>query len=423
MAAQLLLLTIILIFYLLVVITLLLSAHPQENDFFRFYQGARFFIQGQSIYTPILIGSSSGLTEDLSASGKDSTMTMHPNLNSPLHTLTIVPFAYLPYRAAYGFWTILSLSAGLIAVIITFNGGMGCKFHLARCFWPAIVLLAYSPSFENLIMGQYGFIVFLFLSLIWLASKKGKVLTTGILLGFAICLKAFFGIFLIFFGARRQWRLLAISLGTYLVANLIGLGIFGLSTYRQYIANHAFAPLFVNSSWNASLMGYFTRILGGAQNIPFISMPVFAYSLIYGLSALIMLIVLLVAISNRQEPQVEQFDEGFSITAIAMLLISPYAWIYYFPCLILPLVVFWRLACRSVKSLRYRIALFATWILSGWRTDLIQPEDARINDPKVWFLSSGIYFYALAFLFVIAIAMLCHSTWAKTSDNQISTEP
>lgn len=404
-ALQLIVVLIILSFYFLILIPFIRAGDPAATDFFKFYQSARFYLQGKGIYTPISFEPSAELLETLTDQGKESIRTLHPNLNSPLHTLTILPLAFLPYKAAFFIWSVCSLGAGLAAVsLIVTNGGICTESRLAALFGLWIVLLAYFPSIVNILLGQYGFIVLLCAVLVWTHARKGKAVRAGITLGLAICLKSFFGMFLVFFLVRRQWRLLATAVASYIVANLIGLLLFGIGNYHQYIAQHALVPLYVNASWNASIMGFFARIFGGAQNTPLISAPSIGYAISCGLSLVVIMILTWVSWPRQEVASADRFDLGFAATTIAMLLISPYAWIYYFPCLIIPLFVSWRMVAAHNSNRAFRIGMAALWILSSWPTVLIRPESAQLNDPKIWFISAGSHFYALIGFFIL-IAM------------------
>jgi hypothetical protein len=54
----------------------------------------------------------------------------------------------------------------------------------------------------------------------------------------------------------------------------------------------------------------------------------------------------------------------------------------------------------------YKTLLAGAWILSSMPTRLINSEETAMNQPIVWFTSSGYYFYALIilciFLFVLS---------------------
>jgi hypothetical protein len=204
------------------------------------------------------------------------------------------------------------------------------------------------------------------------------------------------GLFLIFFAVRRRWKVLSWALLTFIFCNVISLITFGLSTYREHLEILARASLYINASWNASFSGFFTRIFGRAENIPLIAMPIVAYGLAYTFSFLLTVGLIRVAWPRPRElSALPRFDLGFSLTIVAMLLISPYGWMYYFPVLIIPLLVTWHASSALRFSNLYKLLLAGAWILSSIPTTLISSKETAMEQPIIWFTSAGYYFYAL----------------------------
>jgi alpha-1,2-mannosyltransferase len=400
-----LVLLIVILAYLPLVALRIRSADQASTDFYNFYQSARYFIQGKGIYTPTADHPSEEMLRTLTNKGQESARTLHPNLNSPLHTLTIVPFALLPYKLAFLAWSTFSLAAGLVAVTLIGEYVIDEPSRIVKYLGMWILLLAYFPSFANIGLGQYGFIVLLFLVLLWLSARTGMRLPSGIVLGLAMCLKSFFGLYCIYFATRRQWRILATASVTYIVANLFGLAIFGADSYYQHIRLHGYIPLYLSASWNASLAGFCSRVFGGGSSLSLVSAPQIGKALVYLGCTLVTGIMIWGFWKNQQDSSVAVFDRGFALTTIAMLIISPYAWIYYFPCLIVPMVVFWRAAAFERNLFMRRAVLVAIWFLSSLPSASLQSESIQINTPKVVLWGAAAYFYALAGFYGIA------STW------------
>jgi hypothetical protein len=99
----------------------------------------------------------------------------------------------------------------------------------------------------------------------------------------------------------------------------------------------------------------------------------------------------------------------FSLILVEMLLISPYGWLYYFPLLILPLVVAWRFIKSNKLSMFFKISIIFIWVLTTIPTQLIWAEDVKMNQPMIWFTSAGVYFYALLALTGIFMGLLYKS--------------
>jgi hypothetical protein len=185
-------------------------------------------------------------------------------------------------------------------------------------------------------------------------------------------------------------------LSIFIICNIISLSIFGLPAYKQHLELLKGSHLYINASWNASFIAFFSRIFGGAENIPFIEFPVLAYGLACSLSFLLILLLIRTAWpQSREYSPLIRFDIGYALTIVAMLIISPFGWMYYFPCLIIPLLVLWHASSILKTGKLYKFLIVVAWILSSIPTRLINSEETLMNLPIVWFVTSGYYFYAL----------------------------
>jgi len=383
------------------------SGDAQYTDFFSFYQSARFLMEGESIYKSIPFHPSQDVLARMTEKAKRNSEYLFPNMNSPLHTLFMLPFALMPLKNGFLLWSITSLVLGLMASGFIAFGTLSKEYRLMGFLSLAILLFGYFPTIANVIIlgGQFGLCLLWFVVLIWLTSRNEHYITAGIVLGFAISVKVIFGLYLLYFFAGRNWKLLACSLFTFFVLNLMGVFIFGVTTYRQHLLNLEIVPQFINSSWNASFTAFFTRIFGGAENIPLTLMPIVAYALASMFSILLILGIILSVRSYSKEMSLTHFDIGFSLTTVAMLLISPVGWMYYFPILILPAFVIWNSSALLKYKNIYRCSVVASWIISSIPTEFIPSIYEEMNEPILWFTSAGYYFYSLVAFSIILIVM------------------
>jgi hypothetical protein len=208
-------------------------------------------------------------------------------------------------------------------------------------------------------------------------------------------LKPFTGIFLVFFLVRRRWRLLVWFVGTFVICGLIGLFTLGVDSYVRYWAVLGEITWYA-VSWNASFMGFFTRILGGSETIPLINMPEIAKALAYGASFPVTLCLAWMAWPRSDGLSVERFDLAFSFSIIAMLLLSPLGWMYYFPVLLIPVLVAWHVSETLSTAHLHKAMIILAWLLSTTPHWLMQPSE--MNRPVDWWIWAGVYFYALLIL-------------------------
>jgi hypothetical protein len=376
-------------------------ATPEKpGDFYKFYMSAKYYWEGKSIYAPIpkinLEKLKEGVHDELkhgqSPDIQYGSGTEHANLNPPFQTLLLAPVGLITYGRAFLLYSFMSIIAGLIAVILIAHETAHGKYELWFLFLFMIIIMAYYPTWENILYGQLSLILLLLIALIWIAARNGRDALAGICLGLAMSFKIFVGLFLFFFLVRRRWRLLLWFLGAFTVLSLVPVWFFGINAYKDYITTLSDITWYA-ASWNASFQGFFTRIFGGSENIPLVNVPVVAQTLTKLCSVLFLLWLAWLAWPRAQEPSLDRFDLGFSLTITGMLLISPLGWMYYFPTLLIPAVVAWRLAGRLEGRNRYRAMIILAWLLSTIPHDLVPAP--QVDSPRLCFFWAGAYFYAL----------------------------
>lgn len=393
-----------------------LSQFPEKTDFYKFYKSALLHKEGKSIYSPVPFTPGEDMLYRLTEKAKAKMNTLHPNMNAPFLTLFILPLAVLPFDKAFCVWSFFSLFMALAAVGLiaykrpfddyeTLKKGsvIPQKTIVAHVLILWIIILLYFATWVNAASGQFGLFLLGMIIFVWLSARKEKYQLAGIILGIAMSVKIFLGLFLVLFAVQRRWKVLLWATSVFIVCNIISFIVFGFSAYKQYMEVVVASHMYINASWNASFIAFFTRIFGGAENIPLIELPVVAYGLACGLSGLLVygLIWASWPRSGDVSPLI-RFDTGFALTIASMLLISPFGWIYYFPPLIISLLVVWHASTTFKAGNLYRVLVVAAWILSCLPVQLINSEEIAMNDPVAWFTTSGYYFYSLIiFCFVL----------------------
>ena len=320
--------------------------------------------------------------------------TLHPNLNPPFQTVVMVPLGLLPYGTAFWVWSLLSLAAGLAGATVVARIHHPIRMRAKDMAAAWLLLLLYFPTFATIIYGQFSLVLLLLLAIVWYAARRGTIVSPGFALGLALSLKLFVGLLLILFLVRRRWRALGWTVGTAVACALIALVVAGPGAYRSYFEVMG-SVTWYGASWNASFMGFFTRIFGGSENVPWINAPGLAHALAYGCSALVALgLAWLARRPHDDQRDPAAFDLAFAFGLVAMLLASPLGWMYYFPVLLITATVGWEAARRSGRrSLLLLIPL--AWILSTTPHALIPVSTGEMDNPFNWFTWAGVYFYAL----------------------------
>lgn len=376
-----------------------------STDFYKFYQSVRFYFAGQNIYSDII----RPLNQIESLALHKTHIILPSDLNPPFLTMLLTPYAWLSYGQALLCWSVITFFSTVLGISLVIKSYPSAWQNPTIRMYLLAALLIYFPSYANFFLGQLSSILLLITTAAWLNCRKKSYGTAGVLLGFALCLKLFFGLFLLFFLIRKQWRALCLMIITYLSCCFSALIFFGVATYQNYLftLNHI---RWYASSWNASLLGFFYRVfgIGHEGNHPLINAPLFGHFL-YTALALLLLIYFIYQIrqSYQQENNLiemkatDELDWQFSLTLVVMLLLSPLAWLYYFTLLMIPFITIVRLS-HKLKQFNFNFCLLIfILLLSGSPTYYRLPtEMVKTSMVITW---ANYYFYALFLLLLLLI--------------------
>jgi hypothetical protein len=263
------------------------------------------------------------------------------------------------------------------------------------------LLLIYFPAFATITLGQVSFLILLLLAISWMAARRGNDAFAGVMLGLAVSLKLYVGLFLLVFLLLRRWKLLGWALGTAAAGALLALAVFGLGAYRQYLAALGSVTWYA-ASWNASYLGFFTRLFGGSENVPLAQAPWLAYAVGYGLALVSIGLLAWQAWRTPPGAPTRRFDLLFSLGLVVMLLASPLGWMYYFPYLILPFLAAW-LAAKDGRRQWLMGLVVLGWVLSTIPHQIVPSAEIQ---PAHMFLWAGVYFYALLIFQAVLLKLL-----------------
>lgn len=378
-----------------------LSTHYFGNtDFFKFYQSMRFYFAGQNIYDPTII--------KVENKTDITWLTANSNLNPPFVTIMLFPFYYLNYAQGLYLWVSISISLILASVWLILK--IFPNFREEKWLPIAITaaFLAYMPNSANISYGQITAFCLILLVLLWITSRRGQDVAAGILLAIIFNIKIFFGLFFIFFLLERRWNTLFWASLTTALINLVGWYIFGVDAYLRY--HHILNDVnWYAASWNVSFLGFFTRLFSGIEsNIPIVNIPWLA-QLLSTLCNFILFTYLLYAWyrSNKLPPgdlKKLNFDCGFCLAIISMLLLSPLGWIYYFPFLLIPYLYIVSLSKKLKFGTQLHIVMCFIYMLSSSIGGLLRTPEVKTNENIL--VSGGLGFYCL--LLTLAVFVYSH---------------
>lgn len=309
-------------------------------DFFQEWASARNHFEGLPIYTHQAITLERYREALHRRPDLPSVASIQYNAHPPTSVLLALPLARLDYPDAFLIWSVLSLLA--------LTGSLGLVLHQhpnALSVWAilplAALLLWCNPFRQQMIMGQLNLILLLLFAGSWAADRTGRSWTAGALLGVATAIKLFPGYLFLYFVMRRQWRPLVAGVVSFLALTGLTVAVLGAECYRDYVTGVLPSLTRYRVDWpNLSLMGFWHKLFNsqGSHVIPLWQNPLLAWTatllsdvVVTGLTAWL--------IWRSRSPR--QRDLAFSLTIIAMLLVSPITWDHYFTLLFLPLFLLW----------------------------------------------------------------------------------
>ncbi len=302
---------------------------PQRSDFLIFFSAALSWQDGESLFRPYLYAPFLKHIVYL----KEAPFFLVHNLNAPVVTFLLIPFSYLDLRTAYYAWIALQYALGLWLCLRV--AARTLPPHPLRTPGVILVFSGWFPVFVNLLIGQMGLFLFVFIAAGWLALEQRRDLRAGVLFGLALLLKPFVGLLFVWFLLARRWRLLGAGTLTWLVGMGMAVLVFGVQDHLNWLfvlrdQNHG------GQSWNAALDGLILRYFGGGLWPSPLDWPWARWALrsaAWGLSAWA-----LIWLSRRPYA----FEAGIALVLPLMLFLSPFGWIYYFPVLLLSAAILLR---------------------------------------------------------------------------------
>jgi Glycosyltransferase family 87 len=367
------------------------------SDFGKFYHSQQLFLQGKNIYAPIYFVKNKLSTSSQTTQTKPThtkILTLGGNLNPPFFTLVTFPLAYLSYPHALLVWTLLSILAGALGILLLQQKLDPQTFSTSCALLLLIALFSYFPSFVSLQFGQVSLLLLPLLVLGWRAARDNKTIRAAIFLALAASLKPFIGLFLFYFLMRKEWRGLCAFFVTLLSCALIAGLFLGFECYVAYY--HACQQIkWAASSWNVSIYGFLLRLLGGIEsNVAVLSVPgliAYLYPFLAGIFFLAIIQFLRPAVNI---PAQQKMDLDFSVIIVGMLLLSPLGWFYYFPLLSIPILILWHTK-KEIYPIGLPILLMTCIFFSNIPFSLFDSDQIRTANVIPIFLGSSLYFLVL----------------------------
>jgi hypothetical protein len=265
-------------------------------------------------------------------------------LRPPPALLVVLPFAYLPWRAATLAWTALSVAA-LVWLAATLVGlaAPGLRRRAAAPWVVAVTvgLALWPPTLHCIEKGQWSILLGAVTAAGYRALERARPHRSGTLFAVAAAVKATPVVLLGLLVARSR-----LALGTMLLALAViavaALVVTGLAPWRQFLLDSP-RDVSVWATWlanTASLQGLYARLLTiGPFTRPLTIAPL-ASRVAFVLSGLALLLGAAAVSARRREPRAVAFWSGAWLTLPVLL--NPLGWSHVVLMLLAPFAVVFR---------------------------------------------------------------------------------
>lgn len=248
----------------------------------------------------------------------------YENLNPPFFILLTYPLSWFSFSTALIVWQTLSIMA-LIA------GGKIVLKYVPQVTSKWLFALGFSYAFlVNIYLGQVGSFVFYIVIKGYYAYKNDKIALTGVLWGVVSAIKLFPLLLLIYCLVQKKYRLSGYIIAIFVFASSLPFLIWGSAIYQDYFEGlqHAF---WYGHNWNMSLIGFINRLLIHGKITP---QKVDAIRVWFRLAFVVGFIIYLYLMTYKRISL--NAMQTWSLTLIAMLILSPLGWLYYLPLVFFP---------------------------------------------------------------------------------------
>ena len=204
-------------------------------DFDTFWHSAVALWQGNDIYT---------------------TPAKLTNLNPPLLTVLLAPFAWLDALTAYRVWVGLSVLMVLGSLLVV---ARELRLRPVPVVFVMAAVLASSPLHGTLVLGQIYPVLLVGLVAGWVAERRGRPVLAAVLFGITVSLKPSLAPVLLLYVAQRRWAPLRAGVASAVVASLLGVAVCGPASGLAWL-HIAFNSPVPDTVDNASLPGLAVRL-------------------------------------------------------------------------------------------------------------------------------------------------------------------
>ena len=273
----------------------------------------------------------------------------------PSFLLMIEPLSKLRPLTAYWVWTGITLCL-LATTLFSLLYRAELPVRVAIVFASAALL--YRPLQCHFEFAQTQVMILSLMVLTMVALRNGREPLAGMAAGFAILVKAYPLILVLYFLARRRWRAIAYAAITVFAGYVLSVLILG------HVAWEFFRPVIVNfEPHSGAIMLPKISIPGALLDMYALlspSRPLLRLVRVLGIAGAMMVVAVVFETVRRAHDDPQSTEHGFGLFVAAMVIVTPNAWPHYMVLLLLPLLQLVVAAYHGYASrTAYRLGILA----------------------------------------------------------------
>jgi arabinofuranan 3-O-arabinosyltransferase len=288
------------------------------------------------------------------------------NLNPPLLSVLLTPFAAFDALTAYRIWMVLTL---LMVVGSIWAVARELRLPRTATALALVAVIASSPVHGTLVLGQIYPLLLVGLVAGWIAQRHDRPLLGAVLLGATVALKPSLAPILLLPAVLRRWPEFRAGIYGAAGASLLGVAIAGPSSAWAWL-RIAFTEGVPNTVDNASIPGLAVRF-AYATGIP----PVITAVAGMLLGAVVLVGTLLWLGHRRAD--VDPTGTAMWAVIAASLLFSPIAWHNYLMLLWPGMLILLARGRTNLVAVAFAVALIPVSWNAEWPPDGVGPAVAR----------------------------------------------
>jgi alpha-1,2-mannosyltransferase len=288
------------------------------------------------------------------------------NLNPPLLSVLLTPFAAFDALTAYRIWMVLTL---LMVVGAIWAVARELRLSGAATSLVLVAVIASSPLHGTLVLGQIYPLLLVGLVAGWIAQRHDRPLLGAVLLGVTVALKPSLAPILLLPAVLRRWPEFRAGICGAAGASLLGVAVAGPSSAWGWL-RIAFTEGVPNTVDNASIPGLAVRFADVVGITPAVTAVA---GLLLGATVLVGTLVWL----GRRRADVDPLGTAMWAVIAASLLFSPIAWHNYLMLLWPGMLILLARGRTAAVAVAFAVAVIPVSWNAEWPPDGIVPAVAR----------------------------------------------